>query len=103
LWRVIFSFSAAHFERTMNELMLIVSTISSVLASAAALAGELRARRRRGDRVVSDAHERLNTYQPVHNLDFFRAGNPSIRPEAMMVAIGRREGGPRRRRTIALS
>jgi len=37
----------------MNELLLLVSTISSVLASIAALASELRARRR--DRGVSDA------------------------------------------------
>jgi hypothetical protein len=85
----------------MNELMPIVSTISSVLASAAALAGELRARCR--DRVVSDAHERLNTHQPVRNLDFLRTGNRSTRPEAMIMAIGRRELGSRRRRTVALS
>jgi hypothetical protein len=42
----------------VNELMLIVSTVSSVLASVAALASELRARRR--DRlvvVVDDAHQ----------------------------------------------
>jgi hypothetical protein len=32
--------------RTMNEVMLLISTISSVLASIAALASELRSRRR---------------------------------------------------------
>jgi hypothetical protein len=39
----------------VNELMLIVSTVSSVLASVAALASELRARRR--DRLVTDADD----------------------------------------------
>jgi hypothetical protein len=38
----------------VNELMLIISTISSVRASVAALAAELRARC--GNRGVSDAH-----------------------------------------------
>jgi hypothetical protein len=41
--------------RTMNEMMLFISTISSVLATIAALASELRARRR--DRGASNAHD----------------------------------------------
>lgn len=46
----------------VNELMLIVSTISSLLASVAALASELRARRRhRGIANAHDAHIR-----PMH-------------------------------------
>jgi len=39
----------------VNELMLIISTISTVLASATALASEIRTRRRH--RVISDALE----------------------------------------------
>ena len=38
---------------TMNELMLVISTISSVTAGVTALIGEIRARRQ--DRVVSDS------------------------------------------------
>ena len=41
--------------RMVNELMLIVSTISSLLAGVAALAGELRARRRH--RVIANTHD----------------------------------------------
>jgi hypothetical protein len=49
----------------VNELMLIISTISAVLAGATALVSEMRMRRR--DRVISDAPENLDTRQPMRN------------------------------------
>ena len=49
----------------VNELMLIISTISTVLAGATALANEVRMRRR--DRIVSSAPENSDTFQPVRN------------------------------------
>ena len=49
----------------VNELMLIISTVSSVLAGVTALASEVRARRR--DRAVSTALEDLNADQSVRS------------------------------------
>ena len=48
-----------------NELMLIISTISTVLAGVTALVSELRMRRR--DRIVSNPAENLDTFQSVRN------------------------------------
>lgn len=49
----------------VNELMLIISTISSVLAGATALVSEVRMRRR--DRIVSNASENVDAFQSVRN------------------------------------
>jgi len=49
----------------VNELMLIISTISSVLASATTLVSEVRMRRR--DRIVSNASENVDAFQSVRN------------------------------------
>jgi hypothetical protein len=48
-----------------NELMLIISTISTVLAGVTALVSEMRMRRR--DRIASSPPENLDTFQPVRN------------------------------------
>jgi hypothetical protein len=48
-----------------NELMLIVSTISSVLAGIAAVAGEMRVRRR--DRGAADPAQTLETCHPARH------------------------------------
>jgi len=49
----------------VNELMLIILTISSVLAAATALVSEVRMRRR--DRIVSNASENVDAFQLVRN------------------------------------
>jgi hypothetical protein len=49
----------------VNELMLIISTIASVMAGITALVSEVRMRRR--DRIVSNPSENLDTLQPVRN------------------------------------
>ena len=49
----------------VNELMLIILTISSVLAAATALVSEVRMRRR--DRIVSNASENVDAFQSVRN------------------------------------
>ena len=49
----------------VNELMLIISTISSVLASATTLVSEVRMRRR--DRIVSNASGNVDAFQSVRN------------------------------------
>ena len=49
----------------VNELMLIISTISSVLAGATTLVSEVRMRRR--DRLVSNASGNVDAFQSVRN------------------------------------
>ena len=49
----------------VNELMLIISTISSVLASATTLVSEVRMRRR--DRIVSNASGNVDAFRSVRN------------------------------------
>ena len=49
----------------VNELMLIISTISSVLAGATTLVSEVRMRRL--DRIVSNASGNVDAFQSVRN------------------------------------
>jgi hypothetical protein len=49
----------------VNELMLVISTISSVLAGMTAVAGEMRMRRR--ERACCAAPESLDVRQPANN------------------------------------
>ena len=50
---------------SVNELTLIISTISTVLARVTAVVSEMRMRRR--DRIVSNPPESLDIFQPVRN------------------------------------
>ena len=55
----------SHLNELVNELMLIISTISSVLAGATTLVSEVRMRRR--DRIVSNASGNVDAFQSVRN------------------------------------
>ena len=55
----------SHLNELVNELMLIISAISSVLAGATTLVSEVRMRRR--DRIVSNASGNVDAFQSVRN------------------------------------
>ena len=55
----------SHLNELVNELMLIISTISSVLAGATTLVSEVRMRRR--DRIVSNASGNVDAFRSVRN------------------------------------
>ena len=55
----------SHLNELVNELMLIISTISSVLAGATTLVSEVRMRRL--DRIVSNASGNVDAFQSVRN------------------------------------